>query len=267
MTIARGAGIAALLAVIAVVAILLLSGGGGEQYTLIFQNAGQLVKGDDVQVGGQRVGSVDEILLTNDNQAEIKISVDEAFAPLHEGTSATIRLTSLSGVANRYIALTPGPNNAPALASGAQLGVEHTTSVVDLDQIFNTLDPKTRRGLQNVIQGSATQYAGKGPQVNESAKYFSPAISTTDQLVKELNRDQQTLTQRDRRGGERHRRDRREGAAADLAGQQPQHDDGRDREPERVALAGARRAARTRCARAARRSSTCARRSTTSTRS
>ena len=57
MTIARGAGIGALLAVVAVVAILLLSNGGGEQYTLIFQNAGQLVKGDEVQVGGPRVGT------------------------------------------------------------------------------------------------------------------------------------------------------------------------------------------------------------------
>jgi phospholipid/cholesterol/gamma-HCH transport system substrate-binding protein len=194
MTIARGAGIGALLAVVAVVAILLLSNDGGERYTLIFQNAGQLVKGDEVQVGGQRVGSVDDIQLTNDNQAQITIDVDQAFAPLHKGTTATIRLTSLSGVANRYIALAPGPNNAPSLPSGARLGVEQTTSVVDLDQIFNTLDPKTRRGLQQVIQGSATQYAGKGPQVNASAKYFSPAISTTDQLVRELNRDQQTLT-------------------------------------------------------------------------
>jgi phospholipid/cholesterol/gamma-HCH transport system substrate-binding protein len=195
MTIARGAGVGALLAVVALVAILLLSSGGGEQYTLIFQNAGQLVKGDDVQIGGQRVGSVDDILLTNDNQAEIKISVEAPYAPLHKGTTATIRLTSLTGVANRYIALSPGPNNARALPGGAQLGVEQTTSAVDLDQIFNTLDPKTRKGLQDVIQGSAVQYAGKGPQVNESAHYFSPALSTTDQLVRELDRDQQTLTQ------------------------------------------------------------------------
>jgi phospholipid/cholesterol/gamma-HCH transport system substrate-binding protein len=195
MTIARGAGIGALLAVVAVVAILLLSNGGGEQYTLIFQNAGQLVKGDQVQIGGQHVGSVDDIALTDDNQAAIKITVEEPYAPLHEGTTATIRLTSLSGVANRYIALTPGPNNKPKLRGGARLGVEQTTSVVDLDQIFNTLDPKTRKGLQDFFQGSAKQYAGKGPQVNASAKYFSPALSTTDQLVRELNRDTATLTQ------------------------------------------------------------------------
>ncbi len=193
MTIARGAVLGALLAVVAVVAIIALGGGGGEQYQLIFQNAGQLVKGDDVQIGGRRIGNVDDILLTDDNQAEIRITVEEPFAPLHEGTTATIRLTSLSGVANRYVALTPGPNNKKELASGATLGVEKTKSVVDLDQLFNTFDPKTRKGLQRVLQGSAVQYAGKGAQVNESAKYFNPFISTTDQLVKELMRDQATL--------------------------------------------------------------------------
>jgi phospholipid/cholesterol/gamma-HCH transport system substrate-binding protein len=195
MTIARGAVLGALLAVVAVLAILVLSSGGGEQYRLIFQNAGQLVKGDDVQIGGRRVGGVEDILLTDDNQAEVKISVQEPYAPLHEGTTATIRLTSLSGVANRYIALVPGPNSNAALPGGARLGVEQTTSVVDLDQIFNTLDEPTRRGLQDFIQGSAVQYAGKGPEVNESAKYFNPFLSTSAQLARELTRDTQTLEQ------------------------------------------------------------------------
>jgi phospholipid/cholesterol/gamma-HCH transport system substrate-binding protein len=195
MTIARGAVLGALLAVAAVVAIIVLSGGGGEQYKLIFQNAGQLVKGDDVQIGGRRVGGVKDILLTDDNQAEVVVSVDEPYAPLHEGTQATIRLTSLSGVANRYIALSPGPNNAPEIPGGGQLGVEKTTSVVDLDQLFNTLDPRTRKGLQQFIHGSATQYEGQGRNVNLSARYFNPFLSTTDQLVKELARDQGTLRQ------------------------------------------------------------------------
>lgn len=195
MTIARGAVLGALLAVAAVVAILALSNGGGAQYKLIFQNAGQLVKGDDVQIGGRRVGGVKDILLTDDNQAEVVISVDQPYAPLHDGTTATIRLTSLSGVANRYIALVPGPNNAAKIPDGGRLGVEKTTSVIDLDQLFNTLDPRTRKGLQQYIQGSATQYEGQGENVNASARYFNPFLSTTDQLVKELGRDQATLEQ------------------------------------------------------------------------
>jgi phospholipid/cholesterol/gamma-HCH transport system substrate-binding protein len=195
MTIARGAVLGALLAVVAVLAIVLIGNGGGAEYKLIFQNAGQLVKGDDVQIGGRRIGGVKDILLTDDNQAEVVVSVEKPYAPLHEGTTATIRLTSLSGVANRYIALSPGPNNAPEIKDGGQLGVEKTTSVVDLDQLFNTLDPRTRRGLQQFFHGQAVQYEGQGRNVNLSARYFNPFLSTTDQLVKELGRDQRTLEQ------------------------------------------------------------------------
>lgn len=195
MTIARGAVLGALLAVVAVLAIVLLGNGGSTRYRLIFQNAGQLVRGDDVQIGGRRIGNVDDILLTDDNQAEVVVSVEEPYAPLHEGTTATIRLASLSGVANRYISLAPGPNNAPAIEDDGRLDVEKTTSVVDLDQLFNALDPRTRRGLQNFFQGSATQYEGQGQNVNESARWFSPFLSTTAQLVSEIGRDQQALEQ------------------------------------------------------------------------
>jgi phospholipid/cholesterol/gamma-HCH transport system substrate-binding protein len=195
MTLARGAVLGALIAVVALLAFLVLSNGGGEQYRLVFQNAGQLVRGNDVQIGGRRIGNVDDILLTDDNKAEVRITVEEPFAPLHAGTTATIRLTSLSGVANRYIALVPGPNNGRELEPGSTLGVEQTTSVVDLDQLFNTLDEKTRKGLQDVFQGSAAQYAGKGEQVNDSARYLNPLLSTTDQLVNELTRDQAMLEQ------------------------------------------------------------------------
>jgi phospholipid/cholesterol/gamma-HCH transport system substrate-binding protein len=66
---ARGAALGALVLAVAVVAVLLLRGDGGSTYKLRFENAGQLVTDDDVQVGGRRIGSVRRIKLTDDNQA------------------------------------------------------------------------------------------------------------------------------------------------------------------------------------------------------
>src|SRR3954464_16106836 len=106
MTAARGVALLALVAVIAAVAVILLRDGDSTTYRLRFQDAGQLVKDDDVQVGGRRVGSVRDIKLTDDNQAEIEIAVDRDFAPLHDGTTATIRGASLSGTGNASAALT-----------------------------------------------------------------------------------------------------------------------------------------------------------------
>jgi len=193
-TVARVAAVAALALAIVVVAVLVLRGNGGKTYYIDFQNAGQLVKGDDVQVGGRAIGSVKDIALTQNNLARIKVQVRNAFAPLHQGTTAIVRATSLSGVANRYIALTPGPNSNRPLPDGAHIGADSTTSVVDLDQLFNTLDPPTRKALQEVVQGSATQYQGKGVQANQSARYFAPALSSTDQLIQEVIRDQGAFT-------------------------------------------------------------------------
>jgi phospholipid/cholesterol/gamma-HCH transport system substrate-binding protein len=189
----RGVALGALVVAIAVVAVILLRGDGGTTYKLRFQNAGQLVKDDDVQIGGRRIGSVRDIELTDDNEAQITIKVSDGYAPLHQGTTAIIRATSLSGIANRYVALTPGPNSNPKLPDGATLRADSTTSIVDLDQLFNTFDPKTRAALQRVIQGSATWYDNRGIQANAATKYFSPAISSTQRLVNELISNQQTL--------------------------------------------------------------------------
>jgi phospholipid/cholesterol/gamma-HCH transport system substrate-binding protein len=195
VTVARAAAAGALaLAVALAVWLLLFKGDGGTEYTLLFQNAGQLVKDDDVQVGGRRIGSVRDIQLTSDNQAAIKITVQEPYAPLREGTQAVIRLTSLSGIANRYIALTPAPGDAKELADGATLRTDSTTDVVDLDQIFNTLDKKTTGDLSDVIKGFATQYGGKGAEVGQSAKYFNPLLSTSRGLTQQLTQDEGTLT-------------------------------------------------------------------------
>ncbi len=172
---------------------LILRGDGGTTYKLRFENAGQLVRGDDVQVGGRRVGSVDDIVLTDDNQAELTVTVQDDYAPLHEGTTALIRATSLSGIANRYVALTPGPNSNRELPEGAVLRTDKTTSIVDLDQLFNTFDPATRKALQGVIQGSAQWYDNRGEEANESTKYFNPALSQSRRLVNELVANQQTL--------------------------------------------------------------------------
>ena len=194
MTVARGVAIAALALAIVLVAVLLLRGGGTHGYDMVFQNAGQLVKGDDVQVGGRRIGTIKTITLTSSNQARVRVEIEEPYAPLREGTQAVIRLTSLSGIANRYIALTPAPNSAKALDDGATLAVGSTTDVVDLDQIFNTLDPATTKDLQGVIQGFAAQYEGKGAEAGESAKYFNPFLSTSRRLVNQLTQDEGTLT-------------------------------------------------------------------------
>lgn len=193
MTAARAAVFAVLAAAAVLVAFVVLGGNGTHEYKLVFQTAGQIVNDNNVQIGGRRVGSVKDISLTDDNRAEITIAVEEPYAPLHQGTTAAVRQLSLSGVANRYISLSPAADSGPELPDGAQISEDRTTSIVDLDQLFNTLDEPTREGLAKVIQGFGDWYAGKGEKANGSAKYFAPALSATRNLVQRLGADQDAI--------------------------------------------------------------------------
>ncbi|HXF01238.1 MAG TPA: MlaD family protein [Solirubrobacterales bacterium] len=189
---ARAAAGAALIAGLVLVLVVLFGNGNGRTYHLLFENGGQLVSGNEVLRAGQKIGSVKDVTLTDDSQAEVTISVDE---PLHEGTSATIRATSLSGIANRYVSITPGPDNTTELDDGATLSGEKTTSPVDLDQIFNTLRPRTQKALRNVIQGSASLYANHAEGAQRTYKYFAPGLSTSRRLFAEVNFDSRSLSQ------------------------------------------------------------------------
>jgi phospholipid/cholesterol/gamma-HCH transport system substrate-binding protein len=187
------ARITALIAIVAaaVLAGLLLLGGGSGGYTVKarFQNASQLVKGNLVQVSGQAVGKVKKIDLTPDGQAEITMSIDEDHAPLRRGTRAIVRQASLSGIANRYVDLTLAAQGAPQIPDGGTIGQDATTSAVDLDQVFNTFDPQTRKDLQAVFKGSQKQYKGQGQAMNEGLLYLNPSLSASSKLFNELNRD------------------------------------------------------------------------------
>jgi phospholipid/cholesterol/gamma-HCH transport system substrate-binding protein len=190
--ISRAAAGGALLVGFVLVLVILFGGSSGRTYHLIFENGGQLVSGNQVLVAGQQIGTVNSITLSDDRNADVSISVDE---PLHEGTTAVIRATSLSGIANHYVSITPGPNNEPALPDEATIDRGNTTSIVDLDQLFNTFRPQTRKALENVIKGQAQLYTGHTEGARRSYKYFEPALSTGRRLLDEITRDQRTFTQ------------------------------------------------------------------------
>ena len=70
-----------------------------------------------------------------------------------------------------------------------------TVSEVDLDEIFNTLNPETVADFKKVIKGFAVSYQGVGPQANRGFKYLNPFLSTSRRTFAELTRDTPALEQ------------------------------------------------------------------------
>lgn len=191
VTPARIATIAALAVAVIALAVVILGGNGERRYNLLFQNASQLVNDNQVLVGGQPVGSVESIELTDDNLARVVVGVEQE---LHEGTTATIRATSLSGVANHYVSVSPGPNSNPPLEEGATLGLASTTTPVDIDQFFNTFPAPVRRGLGQFIRGNAAWYAGRGEDANQTFKYLGAGFNRAGAFAGELTADERLLS-------------------------------------------------------------------------
>ncbi len=176
--------------------MVLILGGGRGSYRLeaVVQNAGQLVKGNLVTVGGVRVGQVTAIELTDRNLARVVMRIDDgALTPLHRGTTATIRSTSLSSVAGRQVALAPGPNDAAAVPDGGTITLRDTRPIVEIDELLNTLDAQTRSALQQVVHGGAVQFGGHLAAANRGLEALDPALSQTVRTTDALLADQGAL--------------------------------------------------------------------------
>ena len=193
--IARFAAFAAVAGAAVLVALLIF--GGGSDYTVHarFQNAGQLVKGNLVEIGGTQAGAVKGFEVTPDGEVVVEFSIDEKYAPLRHGTRAVIRAGSLSSVANRYIELhLPGEDQAGAeIDDGGEISVDKTTTGVELDQFFNIFDKQTRKGLRGFYEGGRRQFEDRGEQANRGLRYLSPSLDASTELFEELSKDPPVL--------------------------------------------------------------------------
>jgi phospholipid/cholesterol/gamma-HCH transport system substrate-binding protein len=198
----RIAAIAAVAVAIIAVGIIIFSGGSSYKVYAIFQDASQIVSGDQVTVAGNPIGTVGSITLTPQGQAKLELDIaNSAYRPLRQGTIATVRNPSLTSIANRYVDLRLPSGNPPPIGNGGEITSQYTNSAVDLDELFNTLNPPTRKAIQNVIQGSALLYCGNiaavnsgncygyGQKAQAAWRYLNPAVASASTLFSELNRD------------------------------------------------------------------------------
>ena len=179
-------------AALAVALLMFGSFAGSYTVTLTLDNASQLVKGNRVKVGGVPVGSVKSIELGRDMRAQVKIDVsDDDLTPLHKGTSAVVRTPALVGIANRYIALSPGPNSAAEIPDGGEISADRAKASVDLDQIVNAFDAHAQRHLRTLIRRGGDIFGrGSAGALNAGLYALNPALSQTDATMRQVTRQE-----------------------------------------------------------------------------
>jgi virulence factor Mce-like protein len=133
-------------------------------YTLsaAFTDADGVYRGANVVIAGADVGQVTGVSIERD-QALVTMRIDRQYGPLHVGTVAAIRYSTL--LAQKYIELTPAAGTAP-LPDGAVIPSDQTVTPVDFDQFLSSLDAQTRAQLQVLLQELGGGVAGEEAVIN-----------------------------------------------------------------------------------------------------
>lgn len=133
-------------------------------------NADALVKGNEVRIGGVRVGVVKSVtpVQTGNGQvaAELSLSLDKNVEPLPVDSTLMIRPKSPLGL--KYLQIKPG-NSPRGFAPGSTIPVSAARpEPVDIDQFFDMFNKPTRRAIRQNEAGFGNAFAGRGPQLNEA---------------------------------------------------------------------------------------------------
>jgi phospholipid/cholesterol/gamma-HCH transport system substrate-binding protein len=160
------------LSVVGLMLFLWLSFGGtiplnaqGYEFRVAFSNADQLASQADVRIAGVSVGKViSKSLDPQGNRTIATVELNKKFAPIRRDTVAILRTKTILG--ETYVQLTPGNPRSPALPDGALLARSQVTNAVQLDQIFNALDPTTRQAFRTWQQQLAIAVTGNGQNLN-----------------------------------------------------------------------------------------------------
>jgi virulence factor Mce-like protein len=133
-------------------------------------NADALVKGNEVRIGGVRVGIVKSVVPVQKSDggvfAELSLSLDKSAEPLPVDSTVTIRPKSALGL--KFLQVTPG-HSSKGLAAGETIPLKaYTPEPVDIDQFFDMFDERTRLAIRQNQAGFGNALAGRGPQLNEA---------------------------------------------------------------------------------------------------
>lgn len=165
----------------------------GYRFKADFPEAALLAKEADVRLAGVNVGKVKATELgPGGRTTQAEMELDSRFAPLKVDTRAILRQKSLLG--ETYVELAPGQPDAKTLPDGGTLARTNVDDTVQLDEVFRTFDPRTRRYFQEWLHDSGI--ASTGPyasDLNDSLGNAAPFFERGSDLLRPLAEQQVAL--------------------------------------------------------------------------
>jgi ABC-type transporter Mla subunit MlaD len=189
----------ACVAALAVIVLLATSAGGSNgSYTVraIFDDAGNIISGEDVKIAGVKVGTVGSVTATPQAKAAVILNITKSgFQDFRSDASCTVRPQALIG--EKYVDCLPtqprveGTQLPPPLRTIRRgegqgqrlLPVTNTHSPVDVDLLGDISRLPERQRLTLIINELGAGLAGRGSDLSAVIRRANPALQELDKVV------------------------------------------------------------------------------------
>jgi virulence factor Mce-like protein len=151
-------------------------------------NGQKLVKGNEIRLGGFRVGVVSDIKpAVRDGKAValVDMKLEKTIEPLPKDTIVGVRPKSALGL--KYVEIVPGkskasfrPGDTIPLSQAKAQGIEY-------EDVFSTFDKPTRENSRTALKGFGDAFAGRGSSINEAIASFNPFFTHLTPVMKTLS--------------------------------------------------------------------------------
>src|SRR3954470_3612525 len=151
-------------------------------------NGQKLVRGNEIRLGGFRVGVVSDLkpgMKDGKAIAVVNMKLEKTVEPLPKDTVIGVRPRSALGL--KYVDIVPGkskqgfqPGDTIPLSQAKPQGIEY-------EDVFSTFDKPTRDNSRTALKGFGDAFGGRGPSINEAIASFNPFFTHLTPVMKTLS--------------------------------------------------------------------------------
>jgi virulence factor Mce-like protein len=151
-------------------------------------NAETLVPGNDVRIGGVRVGFVEDVVPVQHKDGRVTatadLKLDKNVDPIPKGSTVVVRARSALGL--KYLEINRTDNHK-GYPEGATLPLKAANPhPVEYDQVLSMFNSPTRTAIrQNLVEFGAV-LAGRGPQINAAIGQLRPLLRRLEPVARNL---------------------------------------------------------------------------------
>lgn len=152
-------------------------------------DAASLVKGNDVRMGGARIGVVESMkpLLHDDGSAtaEVTLKLDKTVEPLPKDSTIMVRPRSAIGL--KYVQITRGHPASGGIPNGGHMPLSNAKPhPVEMDDFFNTFDKATRIAMRGNLVEFGNAITGRGQALNRTIGALNPLLVNLIPVMRNL---------------------------------------------------------------------------------